>query len=208
MLQPADLEFESKFWEKGILVAGVDEAGRGALAGPVFAAAVVYPLGFKPNFNVYDSKSISPKKREELYKIIIKNCLSFSIEMVDVDYIDKYNILLATYLAMNKALEKFNNSNIIALIDGNHYEGNFPHKLLIDGDSKSFTIASASILAKVERDRWMTSIAHKKYPEYGFDKHKGYGTKYHIEQILKHQPSDLHRKSFLKRILNGQEKLL
>ncbi len=196
-----NFEEEKKFWSKGILVAGVDEAGRGALAGPVFAAAVVFPVNFEPDFNVYDSKAISSKKREFLYEKIVSSCLAYSVEFVDVEYINSTNILRATFLAMNNALSKLSHLEPFALIDGNRFEGNFKHRTIVDGDAKSFSIASASILAKVERDRWMTNIAHQKYPNFGFDKHKGYGTKYHIEQILKNKPTPLHRNFFLRKIL-------
>jgi len=202
-----DFKEERDFWSRGILVAGVDEAGRGALAGPVFAAAVIYPLDFQPSFDVFDSKTISPKKRENLYEQIITNCLSYSVAMVGVEIIDSINILEATLLAMNTALEKLKSFQPFALIDGNRFKGNFPHKTIVDGDASSFSIASASIVAKVERDRWMANIAHKKYPQYGFDRHKGYGTKFHIEQILINSPSPLHRKTFLRNILNKQGEL-
>ncbi|MGB9771374.1 MAG: ribonuclease HII [Candidatus Kapaibacteriota bacterium] len=192
---------EQKYWEQGVLVAGVDEAGRGALAGPVFAAAVVYPINFVPMFEVFDSKTISGKRREKLYETIIKNCLAFSIARVDVDIINETNILRATFLAMNSALEKIANLKPFAFIDGNRFVGDYPHQTIVDGDAKSFSVASASILAKVERDRWMSTIAHSLYPNYGFDKHKGYGTKFHIQQILANKPSPLHRKIFLRKIL-------
>jgi ribonuclease HII len=206
-LKNPNLQQEQKLWEKGLLVAGVDEAGRGALAGPVFAAAVVFPLGFVPNFDVFDSKTISSKRREQLFEIIIQSCLAYAVESVDVNYINETNILRATYLAMNKALGKLAHLHPFALIDGNRFEGNYPHQTIIDGDALSFSIASASILAKVERDRWMATIAHSQFPQYGFDRHKGYGTKFHIEQILKHKPSPLHRQLFLHRILNNQYKM-
>lgn len=202
-----DLSIERNFWKLGRLVAGVDEAGRGALAGPVFAAAVVFPLGFVPYFKVFDSKTVSKGRREELYELIISNCLAYAVEKIDVQVINETNILKATYLAMNKALEKLSDIQPLALIDGNRYEGPFEFRTIVDGDAKCFSISSASILAKVARDRWMCDIAHKLYPQYGFDKHKGYGTKFHIEQIIKHQPSPLHRRVFLRRILNGQRTL-
>ncbi len=202
-----DLSLEKNFWGLGRLVAGVDEAGRGALAGPVFASAVVFPIGFEPNFKVSDSKIISSKRREELYELIISNCLAYAVEMTDVQIINETNILKATYMAMNKALEKLKELNPLALIDGNRFEGSFDFRTIVDGDARCFSIASASIIAKVERDRWMKNIAHELYPQYGFDKHKGYGTKQHIEQILHHKPSPLHRKTFLRKILDGQETL-
>lgn len=202
-----DFSIEKKYWSLGRLVAGVDEAGRGALAGPVFASAVIYPRNFEPNFDVYDSKTISRGKREKLYELIVSNCLAFSVEKVDTQYIDETNILSATFKAMNQALEKLRDFKPFVIVDGNKYDGNFEHRVVIDGDAISFSIASASILAKVERDRWMETTAHTLFPQYGFDKHKGYGTRHHIEKILQCDPSPLHRKTFLRKILNGQLKL-
>lgn len=197
-------DFEKQFWKKNILVVGIDEAGRGALAGPVVVAGVIFPLNFKPNFQVFDSKEISPKKREEIYQHIISNSVYCSIKMKFPDYIDKTNILRATIDAMNEILLELIELQPFALIDGNRYDGKFPAKTIIDGDAKCFSIAAASIVAKVHRDLWMCDIAHKLYPQYGFDRHKGYGTKQHIENILKYNPSPLHRISFLKKIFNKQ----
>lgn len=202
-----DFSIEKEFWSQDRLVAGVDEAGRGALAGPVFASAVIYPIGFKPNFQVFDSKKISPKKREELYEMIVSNCLAYAVEMVDVQYINETNILRATFKAMNNALMKIRKYEPFALIDGNRYIGAFEHRTIVKGDAISFSIASASILAKVERDRWMQNIAHKMFPHYGFDRHKGYGTKHHIEQIQKHSICPLHRKAYLRKILHFDLKI-
>jgi ribonuclease HII len=197
-----NLAFEKDFWQFGRLVAGVDEAGRGALAGPVFAAAVVYPLDYEPDFEVFDSKTISARKREELYEKIIASCLAWAVAKVDAEEIDAINILRATFRAMKIAIEKINHLEPFCLIDGNRFDdGGIPHKTIIDGDARCFSIASASIIAKVERDRWMVGVAHKLYPLYGFDHNKGYGTKYHIEKILEHNITPLHRKTYLSKIL-------
>ncbi len=198
------LDFEKQYWEKNILVVGIDEAGRGALAGPVVVAGVIFPLNFKPNFQVFDSKEIRSPKREEIYQHIISNSINYSIKMKFPEDIDKTNILRATIEAMNEILLELIELQPFALIDGNRYDGKFPAKTIIDGDAKCFSIAAASVVAKVHRDRWMCNVAHKLYPQYGFDRHKGYGTKQHIENILKYNPSPLHRLSFIKKILNKQ----
>ncbi|MCX7879720.1 MAG: ribonuclease HII [Ignavibacteria bacterium] len=196
-----NFDIEKKFWEIGKLVAGVDEAGRGSLAGPVFASAVIFPLNFVPDYEVFDSKTISPKVRAKIYEKIISTCLAFSTYFVPAYQIDEINILKATILAMNKALEQLADYAPYVLIDGNRFEGPYEFSTIVDGDTKSFSIAAASIVAKVERDNWMSEVAHKLYPIYGFDRHKGYATKMHIEKILKYQPSPLHRKTFLNKIL-------
>ncbi len=182
------------------LIAGVDEAGRGPLAGPVYAAAVILPENcFIPNLN--DSKKLSEKKREELYEIITQKAIAYSICSVDEKRIDEINILNATFEAMNGAVNSLNILPDFALIDGNRIKGmTIPHETVVKGDSKSASIAAASILAKVSRDRYITEIA-KAYPEYGFEQHKGYGTAAHTEAILKHGPSPIHRRTFLKKLL-------
>jgi len=196
------LDYEKQYWSQGILVAGVDEAGRGALAGPVVAAGVIFPIDFEPSFDVFDSKTINAKKREKLYEQILENCLAYSVKMISPEVIDGKNILKATFDAMDEVLSELSKFEPFALIDGNRYKGKFAAKTIVDGDALCFSIASASIIAKVERDRWMLQVAHAEYPQYGFNKHKGYGTKQHIENILKYSPSPLHRKSFLKKILS------
>lgn len=197
-----DLSFEKEFWGFGRLVAGVDEAGRGALAGPVVAAAVVYPLGFEPDFEVYDSKTISARKREKLYEQITSACLAWAVGKADAEEIDSINILRATFRAMKIAIKNIAHLEPFCLIDGNRFDdGGIPHKTIVDGDARCFSIASASIVAKVERDRWMVDIAHKLYPDYGFDHNKGYGTKQHIEKILEHHTTPLHRKTYLSKIM-------
>ena len=182
------------------IIAGVDEAGRGPLAGPVYAAAVILPENcFIQNLN--DSKKLSEKKREELYEIITQKAIAYSICSVDEKRIDEINILNATFEAMNGAVNSLNILPDFVLIDGNRIKGmTIPHETVVKGDSKSASIAAASILAKVSRDRYITEIA-KAYPEYGFEQHKGYGTAAHTEAILKHGPSPIHRRTFLKKPL-------
>lgn len=196
-------EFDiEKIKEKDIkFLAGVDEAGRGPLAGPVCAAAVILP----PNFyseEINDSKKLTEKKRELLYDVIIENAISYSIAFADVSYIEEHNILQATFYAMKKAVEGLGITPDYVLIDGNRTQGiEVPTECVVKGDSKSQSIAAASILAKVTRDRYCLEVLDKKYPEYCFSKHKGYGTKLHTEKILEFGPCAEHRMSFLKKIL-------
>ncbi len=184
------------------IICGVDEAGRGPLAGDVYAAAVVF------DNDVYieglnDSKKLSEKKRELLYDEIISKAKSYCIATASVDEIEEYNILQATFMAMKRAVEGLEVIPDIALIDGNREPGlSCPMQTVIKGDGLSASIAAASILAKVSRDRYMAEIAEK-YPEYCFEKHKGYGTKLHTELILKYGPSPVHRMSFLKKLLKN-----
>lgn len=194
-------EYEKRLRDKGFSsIAGVDEAGRGPLAGPVCAAAVILPEGIYIE-GLNDSKKLSEKKREELYDIIINSAVSYNIEMVSEKVIDEINILQATYLAMNRAVEGLEVKPDYVLIDGNRIENmKIAHETVIKGDSKSVSIAAASILAKVTRDRYICKLADK-YPEYNFQKHKGYGTAEHREAILKYGPCELHRRTFLKKIL-------
>lgn len=199
-------EIEQELFDSGInYIAGVDEAGRGPLAGPVCAAAVVLKKGsFIEGVN--DSKKLSEKKREELYEKIIREAECYAICMADEKTIDEVNILNATFQAMNEAAEKLTTTPDMVLIDGNRIKNmNLPHKCIVKGDAKCNSIGAASILAKVTRDRYMMKM-HEKYPEYGFDKHKGYPTKLHYEMIEKHGVSPIHRLTFLKKILkNGGE---
>lgn len=221
---PPDISHEKKLWKKGFAnVAGLDEAGRGPLAGPVVAAAVSikkpqipitnakknlknpkaqnvlginWSLGFGHwGFDVRDSKQLSEKKREELYSIITDHPdIQWGIGIVSEKVIDKLNILQATKLAMQKAISKLDPDFL--LIDGNFsIKTTIRQQSIIKGDQKVFSIAAASIIAKVTRDRLMTA-AHKKFPRYGFDLHKGYGTKLHVEALAKHGPSSIHRKTF------------
>ena len=183
-------------------VCGVDEAGRGPLAGPVFAAAVILPFGLMiPEIN--DSKKLTEKKREKLYEQIINLASAYAIASADHKEIDELNILNATYLAMNRAIEALPTVPAIALIDGNRSSGiTCNNKCIVGGDGLSASIAAASILAKVSRDRFMVEIA-KQYPAYMFEKHKGYGTKLHYEKLLEHGPSRIHRQTFLKKLYNN-----
>ena len=181
------------------LICGVDEAGRGPLAGPVCAAAVILPKGLViPGLN--DSKKLSDKRRRELFPIIQQEAVSFGIAFASQEEIDEINILQATFLAMRRAMEQLNPQPEIALIDGNR-ETDFgvPCKTVIKGDSLSANIAAASVLAKVTRDNWMMEAAEK-YPGYGFEIHKGYGTKAHYAALEKLGPCPIHRRSFLKKL--------
>lgn len=196
-------EFDiQKIKEKNIeILAGVDEAGRGPLAGPVCAAAVILPHDFYLE-EINDSKKLTEKKREKLYDVIIENALSYSIAFADVEYIEKNNILQATFHAMKKAVEGLKITPDHVLIDGNRTQGiELSTECVVGGDGKSQSIAAASILAKVTRDRYCIEVLDKKYPEYCFSKHKGYGTKLHTEKILEFGPCKEHRLSFLKKIL-------
>ena len=185
------------------LIAGVDEAGRGPLAGPVYAAAVILPENARLD-GINDSKKISAKKREELFDKIIEIAVSYAVFSVDEKTIDEINILNATHIAMNGAVNALTQKPDYVIIDGNSISGmSLPHETLVQGDAKSISIAAASILAKVSRDRYIIEMAEK-YPLYGFEKHKGYGTKAHTEAILKYGPCPIHRKTFLKKLLGGQ----
>ena len=181
------------------LICGIDEAGRGPLAGPVFAAAVILPEEFDlPGLD--DSKKLSEKKRDELYDLIIENALYYGIASASEGEIDEVNILNAVYRAMNRAADGLGVEPEICLIDGNRNAGITRNSIcVVKGDSKCACIAAASILAKVSRDRFMLEMAEK-YPQYHFEKHKGYGTKLHYECIREHGPSEIHRKSFLKKM--------
>lgn len=181
------------------LICGVDEAGRGPLAGPVCAAAVILPKGLViPGLN--DSKKLSDKRRRELFPIIQQEAVSLGIAFASQEEIDEINILQATFLAMRRAMEQLNPQPEFALIDGNR-ETDFgvPCKTVIKGDSLSANIAAASVLAKVTRDNWMMEAAEK-YPGYGFEIHKGYGTKAHYAALEKLGPCPIHRRTFLKKL--------
>lgn len=197
------LFYENEAKNKGFeRICGVDEAGRGPLAGPVCAAAVILHPGQIID-GVNDSKKLSEKKREALFEVIKKEALSYSIAFSTVEEIEEMNILNATMLAMKRAVENLPQKADYALIDGNRLPPlDINSEYVIKGDSKSMSIAAASILAKVSRDRLCYEYAQK-YPEYGFDKHKGYGTKLHTEAIKKNGPCEIHRISFLKKILNN-----
>lgn len=190
------LEFEQKYWAQGIkFIAGVDEAGRGPLAGPVVASAVIFDLGIVID-GVNDSKKLTEKKREELLYIIQEKALAIGIGIVSHEVIDRINILQASFLAMNKALDQLKLVPEQLLVDGNFFRHEkYPVENIVKGDSLSHSIAAASIVAKVTRDALMKEL-HEQYPQYGFAKHKGYGTKAHIEAIRKHGYSPIHRRSF------------
>ncbi len=195
------LVLEHSLKEKGYkYIAGVDEAGRGPLCGPVVAAAVILPENIDIE-GINDSKKISEKKREKLYEEIIDKALAYGVGISDVDVIEKVNILNATKLAMKEAISKLSTKPDYVLIDGNQLiDINVPKEAVVSGDSKSLSIAAASIIAKVTRDRMIREL-DLKYPEYGFAKHKGYGTKAHIEAIKKYGLCDIHRPSFCKKFI-------
>jgi len=192
-------KIEQSFFEKGIeLICGVDEAGRGPLAGPVCAAAVILPAGIDiPGLN--DSKKLSDKRRRELYPIIKENAIAYGIAFADHNEIDEINILQATYLAMERAIAMLEVKPQLALVDGNRAKDfGIPVETIVHGDSLSASIAAASVLAKVTRDDYMLDMA-KIYPEYGFDIHKGYGTKAHYAALTEYGACPIHRMSFLKK---------
>lgn len=201
------LAYEKEYISQGYTnICGVDEAGRGPLAGPVCAAAVIFPEGVTVE-GVNDSKKLSPKKRDELFDKIKENALAYHIAFASVDEIEKINILNAAMLAMKRAVEGLSVKADFILVDGNKtpYFNNIPCAAIVKGDARSHSIAAASILAKVTRDRLMEDFA-KKYPEYGFEQHKGYGTKLHREKLLQYGMCEIHRPSFLKKILGDKTK--
>ena len=185
-------------------VCGVDEAGRGPLAGPVCAAAVILPENCEIE-GLNDSKKLSEKKRNALYDVITEKAVAYSVAYGTLEEIEKFNILNATYLAMNRAIDGLRVPADYALIDGNRVPTDIkvPCETVVKGDAKSCSIAAASILAKVTRDRLMSEYAEK-YPEYGFDKHKGYGTAAHYAAIKEHGVLPIHRLSFLKSFFGGR----
>lgn len=195
------LEFENSAYNNGYMsVCGVDEAGRGPLAGPVCAAAVILPKGLILD-GVNDSKKLTEKKREALFDVVKENATSYSIAFASVEEIEELNILNATMLAMKRAVEGLDVPADFAYIDGNRLPDlNIPAEYIIKGDARSMSVAAASILAKVSRDRLMLNFADI-YPGYGFEKHKGYGTKVHTDAIKELGPCPIHRMSFLKNIL-------
>lgn len=180
-------------------ICGVDEAGRGPLAGPVCAAAVILPEGCIIE-GVNDSKKLTEKKREALFDVIIETAVSCSIAFGTVEEIERDNILAATMNTMRRAVDGLSVKADFAMIDGNRIPPlDIPARCIVGGDAKSMSIAAASILAKVSRDRLMLKYAEQ-YPEYAFEKHKGYGTKLHVERILEYGECPIHRPSFLKKI--------
>ncbi len=195
------LDYEKKY--QGKLIAGIDEAGRGPLAGPVVCACVIMPLDEdKIIEGINDSKKLSAKKRDVLYDMIIEKAISYKIVEVDHKTIDEINILQSTRKGMKEAVEGLNITPDIVLIDAVNIDTCLPQESIIKGDTLSYNIAAASILAKVYRDRLMEKL-DEKYPEYGFKKHKGYGTKSHIEALKKYGKSEIHRDSFIKNFKVG-----
>lgn len=191
---------ESELFENGYaLICGVDEAGRGPLAGPVYAAAVILPFGINiPDLG--DSKKLSEKTRDRLYDEIRNKAVDYAIGIADHKEIDELNILQATFLAMNRAVDALSIKPSIALIDGNRDpEVNCDSRVIVKGDSKSASIAAASILAKVSRDQYMLEMAEQ-FPQYSFEKHKGYGTKLHYDKLQEFGISEIHRRTFLKKM--------
>ena len=197
-------EIENTCFEEGYkIICGVDEAGRGPLAGPVCAAAVILPPNVEiPGLN--DSKKLTDKKRRELMPIIKETAIAYGIAFASEQEIDEINILQATYLAMHRAIDQLAVKADLALVDGNR-AGDFglPVKTVVKGDSLSASIAAASVLAKVTRDDVMLELAEK-YPEYAFDVHKGYGTKAHYAALTQHGPSPIHRMTFLKKFYGSK----
>ena len=192
-------EIEEGYFREGIkLICGVDEAGRGPLAGPVCAAAVILPPHVElPGLN--DSKKMTDKRRRELFPVIKETALAYGIAFASHEEIDEMNILQATYLAMERAIAQLEIKPELLLIDGNRSkEFGIPVQTVVKGDSLSASIAAASVLAKVTRDDLMLEMAEA-YPEYAFEVHKGYGTKAHYEAIRNHGPSPIHRMTFLKK---------
>lgn len=199
------LLYENEAKSKGYnIICGVDEAGRGPLAGPVFAAAVILPEGHIIE-GVNDSKKLSEKKRDALYDKIIDECVCYAVGIATEKEIDEINILQATFLAMKRAVDDLEIKPELALVDGNRVPPlDMDVETIVKGDGKSASIAAASIIAKVSRDRYMLELA-KQYPQYEFERHKGYPTKLHYEKIKEYGISDVHRISFLKKVLENNE---
>lgn len=197
-------EIEDGFYEKGIkLICGVDEAGRGPLAGPVCAAAVILPEHLEiPGLN--DSKKLSDKRRRELFPVIQEQAIAYGIAFASQQEIDEINILQATFLAMRRALEALTVQPELVLVDGNRApKVELPVETVVHGDGLSANIAAASVLAKVTRDELMEKLAGE-YPQYGFEIHKGYGTKAHYQALETYGPCAIHRRSFLKKFYDKQ----
>ena len=199
-------EIEHRCFDQGHrLVCGVDEAGAGPLAGPVYAGAVILPPDLElPYLN--DSKKVTPKRLDLLFDEIKEQAVAWAVASVSAEEIDEMDILNARMLAMERAVQALDPAPDFVLIDGNRDHGSRyavtpPHELVVKGDSLSASIAAASILAKVSRDRYMEEMA-KEYPEYAFEKHKGYGTKLHCERILTYGPCPIHRRTFLRKLLS------
>ncbi|MBQ9791406.1 MAG: ribonuclease HII [Clostridia bacterium] len=192
-------DYENKYKSMGYsLIAGIDEAGRGPLAGPVCVAIVIMPLDEdKIISKINDSKKLTEKVRNQLYDEIISTAIDYHIELIDENTIDEINILNATKLGMKNCIDKINTRPDVVLIDAVKIDTSIVSESIIKGDALSYNIAAASILAKVTRDRLMLELA-KEYPDYAFEKHKGYGTKVHINKLIEYGPCKIHRKSFIK----------
>ena len=193
-------EMENRLYDQGYQrICGVDEAGAGPLAGPVYAAAVILPRGLTlPYLN--DSKKVTPRRREILFDQIREQAVAYAIAWADEKEIDEINILNARMLAMDRAIKLLEPAADFALIDGNRNQGiELQNEMVVHGDARSASIAAASILAKVSRDRFMVALAEQ-YPQYAFEKHKGYPTKLHYERLRQYGPSPVHRKTFLKKL--------
>ncbi len=207
-----DFEIEKNFWKEGKIVLGLDEAGRGCLAGPVVAAVVAFPINFELNISenipkINDSKKLSKQEREKAFNFIHNHSIYFDYTIIDNSIIDKYNILQATQIAMNICLLNKPNTNTAIIVDGNYFQSLFDDEFqtIIKGDSTSITIAAASIVAKVTRDRFVQDYLHSIYPSFNFVDHKGYATKKHFEAIKKYGKTPFHRNSFLKKFILKQE---
>ena len=193
-------ELENRLYDQGYQrICGVDEAGAGPLAGPVYAAAVILPRGLTlPYLN--DSKKVTPRRRDILFDQIREQAVAYAIAWADEKEIDAINILNARMLAMDRAIKMLNPAADFALIDGNRNHGiELQNEMVVHGDARSASIAAASILAKVSRDRFMVELAEQ-YPQYAFEKHKGYPTKLHYQRLRQYGPSPVHRKTFLKKL--------
>lgn len=193
-------ELENRLYDQGYQsICGVDEAGAGPLAGPVYAAAVILPRGLTlPYLN--DSKKVTPRRREILFDQIREQAVAYAIAWADEKEIDEINILNARMLAMDRAIKLLEPAADFALIDGNRNKGiELQNEMVVHGDARSASIAAASILAKVSRDRFMVELAEQ-YPQYAFEKHKGYPTKLHYQLLRQYGPSPVHRKTFLKKL--------
>ena len=196
-------ELEEAAKERGCaLICGCDEAGAGPLAGPVYAGAVILPWGLELEY-LNDSKQVTPKRRDALFDQIMEQAVAWAVASVSAEEIDQTDILSARMKAMQLAVDQLRPAPDYALVDGNrdkgkHFAITVPHETVVKGDGRSASIAAASILAKVSRDRYMEEMAEK-YPEYRFDQHKGYGTKLHYQMLDQYGPSPIHRRSFLKK---------
>lgn len=203
-------EYEEKLWKEGKIIAGLDEVGRGCLAGPVVSAAVILNQNAKSKEYlelINDSKAISESKRDLVFTKIIED-FEYSIDFLDNNVVDEINILQASILSMKNSASKLKTKPNHLLIDGNRFtKFDIDYTLIVKGDSISYSIAAASIVAKVTRDKFMKEIADKLYPEYGFAKHKGYATEFHRKKIIEFGICPIHRKTFLGKIFSNQEKM-